>query len=61
MHKHVLHVAWHRLPIVLCAESPQALVAQVSVHGIKAFDQHVQPQIEFLFFDQNWGLDVPLY
>ena len=61
MHEHILHVVAIGLAVVFSAQSGQALVAEVGLDWIKAFDQNVQPKVKLLLIDKYRRLDVPLY
>lgn len=49
VHEHVFHVLRIWLPIVLGAKTSEALIAKISLDGVKPLDQNVQTEIEFLF------------
>ena len=60
MHEHVFQILGVRLLVVFSAKTGEPLIAKVSLDRVKPLNQNVEPEIEFLFVDQQWCLDIPL-
>lgn len=61
MHVVVLDVVRVRLLVVVCAESGEALVAQVCLNRVDAADEDVQAAVELLLVEDKWVVNVALH
>lgn len=60
MHVLIFDVVGIGFLVVVCAETRQTLIAQVSFNGIDSSNKYVETAVKFLLVKDEWVVDVPL-